>query len=115
VIAFRPRSNPDEAIEARGKRVDSRDVQFTLLDNGKIPGIYLFLPGFSEDDSDLKQIGYLLLDNLLGEYDVETRLGLIKMLPPDARTEGEQYPLADLPRLFDQLISQLEGGSRKPS
>jgi hypothetical protein len=40
----------------------------------------LFIPGFREDDVALQQIGYLLLDGALGEYDVETRLGLIKML-----------------------------------
>jgi hypothetical protein len=86
-----------------------------LLDNGKIAGIYLFIPGFREDDADLKQIGYLLLDETLGEYDVESRLGLIKMLPPDARTNGDRYPLAELPRLFDQLVARLEGRSGRAS
>ena len=55
----------------------------------------------------LKQIGYLLLDEALGEYDVESRLGLIKMLSPEARTEETRYPLFDLPARFDRLISLL--------
>ena len=78
LIAFRPR-RPPNIVEFRGKRVDPQDVQFTLLDNGKMTGINLFIPGFREDDVDLKQIGYLLLDEALGEYDVESRLGLIKI------------------------------------
>jgi hypothetical protein len=53
----------------------------------------------------LKQIGYLLLDEALGEYDVETQLGLIKMMSPDSRTEGDRYPLPDLPALFDHGVS----------
>jgi len=115
VTAFRPRRTLSNTVEFRGKRVDPEDVQFTLLNNGKMAGIYLFMPGFQENDTDLKQIGYLLLDEALGEYDVESRLGLIEMLPYDARTEGERYPLAELPRLFDQLTSRLEGLSGKPS
>jgi hypothetical protein len=72
VIAFRPR-RPVCTVEFRGKRVDPDKVRFTLLDNGKSAGVRLLLPDFQEGDSDLKQIGYLLLDTALGEYDVETR------------------------------------------
>jgi hypothetical protein len=111
VTAFRPRRATVMRIEIEDKNVDPKDVQFSLLDNGKMAGIYLFIPGFREDDVALKQIGYLLLDEALGEYDVETRLGLIKMLSPDTRTIGDRYPLAELPRLFDRLVSRLEGRS----
>jgi hypothetical protein len=114
VIAFRPRRTPN-IVEFRGKRVHPKDVHFSLLDNGKSPGIYLFIPDFREDDVALKQIGYLLLDETLGEHDVESRLGLIKMLSPDSQTEGERYQLAELAARFDQLVSQLEGRSSKPS
>jgi hypothetical protein len=113
--AFRPRRAPINVVELGGKRIDPQDVQFSLVDNGKIAGLYLFIPGYRDGDVDLKQIGYLLLDEALGEYDVETRLGLIKMLPPDTRTEGDRYPLPDLPALFDQLVTRLEGRSGSPS
>jgi hypothetical protein len=115
VTAFRPRRTPPNVVEFRGKRVHPRDVRFSLLDNGKTAGVYLFIPGFREGDADWKQIGYLLLDDTLGEYDVESRLGLIKMHPPDAQTKGDRHPLEQLPALFDQLVSRLEGCSGKPS
>lgn len=115
VIAFRPRRTQFNVVDFRGKRVDSKDVQFSLLDNGKMAGINLFIPGFQEDDTDFKQIGYLLLDETLGEYDVEFKLGLIKMLPTDTQTDGERYPLVELPTLFDQLVSLLEGHSGRHS
>jgi len=115
VTAFRPRRTAADVVEFRGKRVHPKDVQFSLLDNGKIAGIYLFIPGYREDDSDLKQIGYLLLDEVIGEYDVETRMGPIKMFPPHALTDGERYPLADLPARFDALVALLERHSGKPS
>lgn len=114
VTAFRPR-RPPNVLEFRGKRIDPNDIQFTLLDNGKTAGIFLFIPGFREDDADLKQIGYLLLDEALGEYDVESRLGLIKMLSPQVRKYGERHPFADLPARFDELVGQLEKHSGKPS
>jgi hypothetical protein len=108
VIAFRPRRTPLNAVEFRGKRVDPRDVQFSLRDNGKMAGVYLFIPGFREEDADFKVIGYILLDEALGEYDVESRIGLIEMFSPQTTTDGDRYPLPDLPTLFDQLVSQLE-------
>jgi hypothetical protein len=115
VTAFRPRRVSSIVLEFRGKQVDQSKVRFSLLDNGKTAGIYLFIPGFQEGDANWKQIGYLLLDETLGEYDVESRLGLIKMFPPDTQTMGERYPLAELPKLFDEVVSRLEGHSGKPS
>jgi hypothetical protein len=115
IIAFRPRRTPINAIEFRGKSIDPNDVQFTLLDNGETCGLYLFIPDIRDDDFDLQQIGYLLLDEALGEYDVETQLGLIKMLSPDTPTKGDRHRFEDLPALFEQLVSRLEGRSGKPS
>ena len=115
ITAFRPRRPTLNRIEIRGKCVDPDDVQVALLDNGKIAGIYLFIPNFHEDAIDLKQIGYLMLDEALGEFDVETRVGLIKMLPLNAQTDVERYPLTELPRLFDQLVARLEDRSEEPS
>ena len=86
-----------------------------MLDNGKTAGVRLFIPSFQEDDTDWRQIGYLLLDDALGEYDVESRLGLIKMYPPDASTSEKRYPFTELPQAFDRLASKLEGQTGKPS
>jgi hypothetical protein len=115
ITAFRPRRISTSAVDFKGKRVDPKDVQFSLLDNGKIAGIYLFIPGFQESDIDLKQIGYLLLDETLGEYDVETRLGLIKMFSTGENINTQRYPLSDLAAQFDKLVIRLEGHTGKPS
>jgi hypothetical protein len=115
VTAFRPRCAILHHVIFGGKRVELKDIQFSLLDNEKTAGIYLFIPGFRDGDEDLKQIGYLLLDGTLGEYDVATRLGVIKMLSPETGTGGVRYPLAELAARFDELVSRLEGRSGKPS
>jgi hypothetical protein len=115
ITAFRPRRTLPNVVQFREVRVDSRDVQFSLLHNGNKAGIYLFLPDLREGDMDWQQVGYLLLDAALGEYDVEMRLGLIKILSPDAATTDERYPLIKLPELLDELASRLEGRSERPS
>ena len=115
VTAFRPRRMPLNVITFRDKSVDPQEVQFSLLDNGKTAGIRLFIPHFTDDDSDWKQLGYLLLDDALGEYDVEVRLGLIRMYPPEAATSEKRYPFRDLPDLFDRLVSKLEGRAGQPN
>jgi hypothetical protein len=115
VTAFRPRRWPVNVVEMEGKRVDPDEVHFSLLSNGTKAGIHLFVPDFREGDAVLTQIAYLLLDEALGEYDVETRLGLIEILPPEAQSEEERYPLAELPTQFDALVTKLEGKSGRPS
>jgi hypothetical protein len=115
ITAFRPRRTPLNIIEFRGKCVDPKDVEFTLLDNGKLAGLYLFILGLNDAETDYKVIGYLLLDESLGEYDVETGLGFIEMLPFENCKQGQRYPLADLPSLFDKLTSRLRGLSNLPS
>jgi hypothetical protein len=115
ITAFRPRRTPLNVVEFGGKQVNPVDVQFSLLNNGTIAGIYLFLPGWSDNDTTLGQIGYLLLDDALGEYDVESRVGLIKMMSPDADTSTERHVLTELPRLFDRLALRLENRSGLPS
>jgi len=106
--AFRPRRSPVNVVEYKGRRIDPKDVQFTLLSNGKMPGVRLFITGYTEGDAAMKVIGYLLLDEALGEYDVAARLGMIAMHSPDSRTEGDRYTLAELPGRFDVLMQSLQ-------
>lgn len=115
VIALRPRRVSPGIVEFRNKHADPHGVQFSLLNNGKIAGLRLFIPDFQEGDLDWMQIGYLILDSVLGEYDVQSRIGFLKMYPPEAQTNERRYPLAELPSAFDDLMSRLEGANRPPS
>jgi hypothetical protein len=109
VTAFRPRRTPLNSVQLAETCIDPSDVEFSLLTKGSVIGIQVFIPGFRESDLTLKQIGYLMLDDALGEYDVETKIGLIQMLPPEAPRTYRRYPFSELPSLFDQLASQLAG------
>lgn len=66
IIAFRPRRSPLYHIQIGDKSLDPDDLEFSLFAAGSAIGVQLFIPGFREDDTTLKQIGYLMLDNALG-------------------------------------------------
>ena len=109
VIAFRPRRTTINVIELGAYRIDPDDVQYSLLRCDNKLGVYLFLPGYADGDASIAEIAYLFLDEALGEYDVETKLGLIKMLPADIEVEGPRFPLRDLPAHFDEASASLMG------
>jgi hypothetical protein len=108
ITAFRPRRPVGNIIEFADLRVDPQDVEYSLLRGKTELGLYLFIPGYSDDNSEVGQIGYLFLDEALGEYDVETKLALIKMFPPEAETAGPRYPLRELPDHFDEVYAKLK-------
>jgi hypothetical protein len=110
ITAFRPRSATLSIVDFQGTRIHPDDVQFSLLHDGTNVGIHLFIPGYVEGDPDLNQIGYLLLDEALGEYDVESKVGPIEIFSPEANTDGKRYSLSELPFLFDELVDQLRRG-----
>lgn len=111
VIAFRPRRPVRNVVEFGGIRVDPAKVEYSLLSSKTAVGLHLFIPGFAEGDTRYGQAGYLLLDEALGEYDVEMKLGLIKMFATEAETGGPRYPLAELPGHFDEVHRRLTAGA----
>ena len=108
IVAFRPRRTAICAVDLGGTRLAPEEVEFVLLSNGKMAGIRLFIPGFTEDNLALKQIAYLMLDEALGEYDVETKLGLIQLTTVGDCGGVERHPLPELPARFDELLKQIE-------
>jgi hypothetical protein len=110
VTAFRPRRPVECAIEIGRRHIDPEDVQYSLLRGTNELGIHLFIPGYSKDNAELGQIGYLFLDEALGEYDVEMKVGLIEMFPRETETAGPRFPLRDLEKHFDQAYTKLVRG-----
>jgi hypothetical protein len=103
LIKFRPRrSIADTEINFGGAKVAAPDVSFALDSEGSKVGITLFIKGYKPTpDKTYEQIGYLILDNALGEYDVETKVGGISIASADANPTAKKSPLIDLPKAFD--------------
>ena len=112
ITGFRPRRPPTCTIELRGKSIDPAQVKFSLIDNGKDMGVHLFLPGYEAADVTWREMGYLLLDEALGAYDVETKVGPIGMFSIDDPRPGERFALIELPAIFDRHCITLQNRSQ---
>ena len=91
-----------------GHQFDPAHTRFLLIkdDPGKV-GILLFLENYKSAERDLfRQAGFLILDEALGEYDMETRVGAIDFLGRDSQYYAQTRPLAELPAAFDKFFAR---------
>jgi hypothetical protein len=103
-VKFRPRREPINNIEFGGKTIQSKDVHFLLARDEPRVGIVLFFNGYSEAEKTLfGQIGYLFLDEALGEFAVEMRVGFIEFQTRDSKHFKNAFPLDELPAQFDEF------------
>jgi hypothetical protein len=102
-IKFRPRRPPFD-IDYKNVSVKASAVVAHVKLVGERADIDLFIPGYTNDPKrTYTAIAYLLLDQALGEYDVETRVGQI-VVKPIQQAAADAPPLAKLPVLFDRLF-----------
>lgn len=107
-VKFRPRRLPINDLEYDGKKVRVDDVRYLLAKDGDKVGVVLFFDGYNEAQKGIYgQMGYLFLDEALGEYVVETQVGFIEFQSRASRHFGQSHPLEELPRDFDNYIARL--------
>jgi hypothetical protein len=105
VIKFRPRRPPFN-VTYQGISVDVSSVSVLIEPDGPKAALTVFIPGFNASMGDrYRGIGYLLLDQALGEFDVETRVGFIDVAAPSPRP-AKAVSLKDLPVAFDGFFQQ---------
>lgn len=112
VMAFRPRRPVVSNIEYADLTINADDVCYRLCkdDDPQKIGILLFLPGHCDDrKSEFGQIGYLFLDEALGEYDVETNVGFIEIMGHDSKYFDGASPIRELADDFDALLRSKKG------
>ena len=112
VTAFRPRRPVVNNIEYADLTINAVDVYYQLCkdDDPQKIGILLFLPGHSDDrKSEFGQIGYLFLDEALGEYNVETNVGFINIMGHDSKHFDGAFPIQELADAFDALLYSKKG------
>ena len=99
--AFRQRKDEVVTIEMGGINIDRNTTLAKLYkDDGKI-GIVLFLPGYEETPNQtFEQIGFLLLDQTLGEYVVGTQVGFVEFEKKSDAIEGAMR-LSDIVEFFE--------------
>lgn len=105
-IKFRPRRSPcdistgDITVKASGVRVHLKRYANNV-------DLTLYIPDFREEASNsFKTIAYLLLDEAIGEYDVETYVGGIAVKHISAASE-DTLSLEELPPVFDSAKAKI--------
>jgi hypothetical protein len=110
-LKYRPRLDLSDHMTLGGRKYLANGITYKMYeDDGKV-GLEVFMEGLTEEDRKFHQdIGFLFLDHLLGEYDVETRVGFIEFIAStDERAEGAA-PLSDLAAQFDWYFEHRKKG-----
>jgi len=107
-LKFRQRQKPT-SISFGGVSVDSRAVKAQAEPAGQKVDLTLFVPGYSETDKQTyNAITFLFLDQTLGEYDVEMRVGGI-VVRPVSEAPAQTCSLEKLPEVFDAFLKTISG------
>ncbi|MCG6142685.1 MULTISPECIES: hypothetical protein [Leptospira] len=108
-IKFRPRRKSINTIEFSGKKITQDDLKFAIFEEdepNKI-GLIIFINGFNEEDEEIyTQIAYLFLDQIIGEYDVETHIASIIIQGFDSKYFNNSKSITNLADSFDLKINK---------
>jgi len=103
-IKFRPRKPPMD-IEYGGVKVKADDVFCTIEPDGTKAGITLYIRGYEQaKEKTYGGIAFLILDQALGEYDVETKVGFIQTKDYSEKSPIEKNPIKDATKIFDRFL-----------
>jgi hypothetical protein len=106
-VKYRPRRLPINDLNYGGKSVKADDVRYLLTKDGDKVGIVLFFDGYKETEKGIfGQIGYLFLDEALGEFSVETWVGFIEFHGHDSKYFAQSHPLRELSAHFDEQVGR---------
>ena len=109
VLAFRQRRDAECEIKINEVMVTTERIHFVLEPDGNRIGVTLYFDNYRQLSQDvLSTTAFLFLDNALGEYDVETKVGIIehKHLHDD-ENKSSLSPFEKLPSAFDALYAKL--------
>ncbi len=103
---FRPRRTPME-IKIGDIRVSPDDVEVTIQADGEKAGLTVYLRGLDKKREDqYLQAAFLLLDQAIGEYDMEIKVGFIEIKPFEQSTKFQRLNLLSLQTVFDTFMSR---------
>lgn len=107
VVEFRPRRGTIMTVVYGGHAFEPDALRFTVEpDHGKA-GVTAYVPGLAEETrSELVPLVFLMLDQVLGEFDVETKVGFIDLKAAED-VPAEAVPTSELAEAFDRLVAAL--------
>ena len=104
-IKFRPRRTL-MSIEMYGLKINPDNVKCQLFKDKAKVGVMMFFEDYTpEQNNSYARIGYLLLDEAVGEYDVETKVGFIDFTSTESKYYENAFPLSDLSIRIDEQFN----------
>jgi len=105
VIPFRPPKSLNFVIQFGPHQLTADDVWFIDEPDGERVGLRLFIRGLTKENEEaLGGALFILLDNALGEYAVETQVGFIERLAlPDRPEDHGLKPFRAIRTAFDRM------------
>jgi hypothetical protein len=105
ITKFRPRRGFQSPVTLNGLRISPEQLQFTIEPDGDKAGITLFIEGYNlREHEKYAGVVYLMLDQALGEYDVETKVGFIELKSNSAASNLAKQSFSSLATAFDKLV-----------
>jgi len=105
ITKFRPRRGFQSSVTLNGLRISPEQVEFTIEPDGDKAGITLFIEGYSRSEHEkYAALVFLMLDQTLGEYDVETKVGFIELKSRSTKSNSAKRPFSALVQSIDRLI-----------
>jgi hypothetical protein len=102
VVRYRQRRRLSGNISFQGLSLSPATIRFEIPAGGPGSGIVLFMPGYSRaEHSRYLALALLMLDALLGEYDVEMKLGSIVIESLGEDRGSRAMTLDRLAEIFD--------------
>ena len=103
VVAFRQRQNSEQEIYFEDIVLNTEDIFFTYREDKQMDclDIVIYIKGYSEENDQFIAATFIMLDSLIGEYDVGVKLGAINFEP--YQKEKEAQPILNLVSLVDKL------------
>lgn len=104
-VKFRPRRESPMDLRFNGRYVRADDVHYVLAKDGDRIGIVLL---FESEDELAPNDGFtfLFLDQVLGEFTVETQVGFIERKTRSSELYSQSRPLRELAAHFDEVTQR---------
>ncbi|MDP7289315.1 MAG: hypothetical protein QGH94_15120 [Phycisphaerae bacterium] len=101
---FRPRRTP-MTIKMDTVEIEPSDIEVAVEADGDKAGFTVFVKGYDESRKSLfDHAAFIMLDQAIGEYDMETRVGFIDIQPFERPAEYRRHSLENLPGMFDAFL-----------
>lgn len=109
IIKFRPKRTPTDHLQIGDKNINLDDVYFTVSKSEKPykVDVQLLFRYFEESERNVfSQVSFLLLDQALGEYDTEMKIGFVDCESTDSACFVQSQPFKKLQDNFDNIYEE---------